>query len=170
MIYWNSFVFTTFAAKTNPRQPMTRLLIAIFLGGGTGQRTALLRADDAPRAHSPLLFPMGYIHSQYPRKFPHRAILYLIRPFQPFYWGTAVADYRSVRRIHHLLHFQQWRTDSDKARILRNVCLIYLIKYHIRSPGSLRRRRLRTLYITQTPLWNPASLLSCLPYASSLLP
>ena len=21
------------------------------------------------------LFPMGYIHSQYPRKFPHRAIL-----------------------------------------------------------------------------------------------
>ena len=28
--------FTTFAAKTNPRQPMTRLLIAIFLGGGTG--------------------------------------------------------------------------------------------------------------------------------------
>lgn len=36
MIYCNSFVFTTFAAKTNPRQPMTRLLIAIFLGGGTG--------------------------------------------------------------------------------------------------------------------------------------
>ena len=36
MIYWNSFVFTTFAAKTNPRKPMTRLLIAIFLGGGTG--------------------------------------------------------------------------------------------------------------------------------------
>lgn len=49
------------------------------------QRTALLRADDAPRAHSPLLFSMGYIHGQYPRKFPHRAILYLIRPFQPFY-------------------------------------------------------------------------------------
>lgn len=45
------------------------------------QRTALLRTDDAPRAHRPLLFPMGYVHSQYPRKFPHRAILYLIGLF-----------------------------------------------------------------------------------------
>lgn len=32
----NRASFLIFAAKTNPRKPMTRLLIAIFLGGGTG--------------------------------------------------------------------------------------------------------------------------------------
>ena len=164
MIYWNSFVFTTFAAKTNPRQPMTRLLIAIVLGGGTG---SVLRYCVQMMLHERIV-PYSFPWATFTVNILWSFLIGLFYTLSArFNLSTEV---RLLRRIHHLLPFQQWRTDSDKARILRNVCLIYLIKYHIRSPGSLRRRRLRTLYITQTPLWNPASLLSCLPYASSLLP
>ena len=81
---------------------MTKILIAVFLGGGTG---SLLRY--CVRTDSALLLSLGHVCRQHNRKFSDRAVLCLVRTFQPIYGSTHVADHRIVRRLHHLFHILQ---------------------------------------------------------------
>lgn len=131
---------------------MTRLLIAIFLGGGTG---SVLRYCVQMMLHERIV----------PYSFPWATFtVNILGSFLIGLFYTLSARFNLSTEVRLLLTtglcggFTTFSTFSNdgliliKARILRNVCFIYLIKYHIRSPGSLRRRRLRTLYITQTPL------------------
>lgn len=127
---------------------MTKILIAIFLGGGTG---SVLRYFVQVALHEPdnfLLLPVGYIHRQHSRQFPHRTVLCPLRPLQPIYRNTVVTDRRPVWRVHHILHLQQRRDDSHQARVLRDVFPIHLIKRCFRPHRHHYRWSLRTLPVT----------------------
>lgn len=119
---------------------MTKILIAIFLGGGTG---SVLRANGAPRTDSTLLLSLGHICRKHHRKFPDRIVLCLVRALQLIHGSKNAADYRLVRRLHHLFHILQRRIDADKTRILRVIRPIYLIKYFIGIFCSIGRKYFR---------------------------
>ena len=107
------------------------------------QRIALLRANGAPRTDSTLLLSLGHICRKHHRKFPDRIVLCLVRALQLIHRSKNAADYRLVRRLHHLFHILQRRIDADKTRILRVIRPIYLIKYFIGIFCGIRRKYLR---------------------------
>ena len=110
---------------------MTKILIAIFLGGGTG---SVLRYCAQMALHErivPYSFPWATFAVKHHRKFPDRIVLCLVRALQLIHGSKNAADYRLVRRLHHLFHILQRRIDADKTRILRVIRPIYLIKYFI---------------------------------------
>ena len=103
---------------------MTKILIAIFLGGGTG---SVLRYCAQMALHERIV----------PYSFPWATFAvniigsFLIGLLQLIHGSKNAVDYRLVRRLHHLFPILQRRIDSDKTRILRVIRPIYLIKYFI---------------------------------------
>ena len=86
---------------------MTKILIAVFLGGGTG---SLLRYCVQMALHErivPYSFPWATFAVNITGSFLIGPVLCLVRTFQPIYGSTHIADHRIVRRLHHLFHILQ---------------------------------------------------------------
>lgn len=169
MIYWNSFVFTTFAAKTNPRQPMTRLLIAIFLGGGTG---SVLRYCVQMMLHERIV----------PYSFPWATFtVNILGSFLIGLFYTLSARFNLSTEVRLLLTtglcggFTTFSTFSNDGLILIKqefygmFALYTLLSITLGVLAAFAGAPSDAVYNPNTPM-KPSKPLSCLPYASSLLP
>ena len=151
---------------------MTKILIAIFLGGGTG---SVLRYCAQMALHErivPYSFPWATFAVNIIGSFLIGLFYALSARFNlstevrmllttglcgGFLMGFQGAIKRSGRphtalqparrqlsgRLHHLFHILQRRIDADKTRILRVIRPIYLIKYFIGIFCGIRRKYLR---------------------------
>ena len=76
---------------------MTKILIAVFLGGGTG---SLLRYCVQMALHERIV-PYSFPWATFAVNITGSFLIGL------FYGSTHVADHRIVRRLHHLFHILQ---------------------------------------------------------------
>ena len=122
---------------------MSKEIIYIFLGGGTG---SALRYCIQLLMHErivPYNFPWATFTVNIFGSFLIGLFYALSERFHLPFEVRLFSDNRIMRRIYHLLYFLQWRHRAVKRRILRYIHYLHPIKYSNRTDSCSGRRLFR---------------------------
>ena len=106
---------------------MTKILIAIFLGGGTG---SVLRYCAQMALHERIV-PYSFPWATFAVNIIGSFLIGLFYALSARFNLSTEVRMLLTTGFHHLFHILQRRIDADKTRILRVIRPIYLIKYFI---------------------------------------